>query len=175
MVTSSVRDEILAAATRIVAEQGAGGLRVDEVAALAGANKRMIYHYFGDRAGLLHQVVATQFAALIHDRSLPASLRRVVRRLRAWLNELDMVDATVSAPAAADGATAAAIVLRHCLGFAGAARQNNVRINMDRNEWQQGLADLMDLALHPPSAEPSPPRKPVIRVRSASRRTGGHQ
>ena len=40
--------QILAAATREFAASGYGGGRVDAIAAAAGVNKRLLYHYFGD-------------------------------------------------------------------------------------------------------------------------------
>ena len=46
------RELILEAATIEFATKGIGGARVDEIAARSGANKRMIYHYFGDKQGL---------------------------------------------------------------------------------------------------------------------------
>ena len=47
-----------------MADLGAAGLRVDQVAALAKINKRMIYHYFGDKEGLTAKVIAQQVAAI---------------------------------------------------------------------------------------------------------------
>ena len=46
------RAAILAAATREFAEKGLGGARVDSIALRAGTNKRMLYHYFGDKEAL---------------------------------------------------------------------------------------------------------------------------
>ncbi len=46
------REGILAAAQEEFAAKGLSGGRVDEIAAKAGANKRMIYHYFGSKDGL---------------------------------------------------------------------------------------------------------------------------
>ncbi len=43
---------ILTAATREFSTHGFGGGRVDRIAARAGVNKRMIYHYYGDKRGL---------------------------------------------------------------------------------------------------------------------------
>ena len=43
---------ILAAATKEFAAFGFGGGRVDRIAERAGVNKRMIYHYYGDKRGL---------------------------------------------------------------------------------------------------------------------------
>jgi AcrR family transcriptional regulator len=46
------RAAILAAATKEFAENGIGGARVDAIAERAGTNKRMLYHYFGDKEQL---------------------------------------------------------------------------------------------------------------------------
>lgn len=51
------RELILEAATVEFATKGIGGARVDEIAARAGANKRMLYHYFGDKQGLYMAVL----------------------------------------------------------------------------------------------------------------------
>lgn len=56
--TRSVRDpertraRILAAATELFAEHGFAGATVEAITSAAGVNMRMIYHYFGDKAGL---------------------------------------------------------------------------------------------------------------------------
>lgn len=46
------RAAVLAAAQREFAAKGLSGARVDQIARRAGANKRMIYHYFGSKAAL---------------------------------------------------------------------------------------------------------------------------
>ena len=56
-VQSSSREKILAAAVAAFAAQGPRGARVDEIAAAAGVNKRMLYHHFGDKTGLLRAVL----------------------------------------------------------------------------------------------------------------------
>lgn len=48
---------ILLAAEKEFAEKGFWGARVDEIAAGATINKRMIYAYFGDKEGLYKQVL----------------------------------------------------------------------------------------------------------------------
>ncbi|MFB9925034.1 TetR/AcrR family transcriptional regulator [Amycolatopsis halotolerans] len=47
------RDRILRAAVGMIARNGVRGLRVEEVAAEAGASTGLIYYHFKDRAGLL--------------------------------------------------------------------------------------------------------------------------
>src|ERR1700730_14387857 len=58
------RAAILAAATAEFAAKGLKGARVDTIARRAGANKRMIYHYFGDKEGLYLAVLEATYAAI---------------------------------------------------------------------------------------------------------------
>jgi AcrR family transcriptional regulator len=51
------RGRILAAALREFAAKGFAGARVDEIARRAAINKRMLYHYFGDKEGLFREVL----------------------------------------------------------------------------------------------------------------------
>ena len=51
------RQKILEAATHEFARYGLGGARVDRIAARAGANKRMLYYYFGDKEDLFLAVL----------------------------------------------------------------------------------------------------------------------
>ena len=51
------RERILKAATAEFAEKGFGDARVDEIARRAGINKRMLYHYFGNKDELFQAVL----------------------------------------------------------------------------------------------------------------------
>lgn len=55
---------ILEAATEEFAAHGFGGARVDAIAARAQTNKRMLYHYFGDKEGLYLAVLEATYAAI---------------------------------------------------------------------------------------------------------------
>jgi len=46
---TATRQKLLAAARREFAASGLAGARVDEIAARAGVNKQLVYHYFGDK------------------------------------------------------------------------------------------------------------------------------
>ncbi len=48
----ATRRKLLTAARREFAENGLAGARVDEIAARAGVNKQLVYHYFGDKDAL---------------------------------------------------------------------------------------------------------------------------
>jgi len=97
MVTSSrdpvrTRERILRAARREFVAKGFAGARVDAIARAASVNKRMLYHYFGDKEGLyratLHESIATNLdlvaaAPLDPADLLPFLLERVARRVGA--------------------------------------------------------------------------------------------
>ncbi|WEX10128.1 TetR/AcrR family transcriptional regulator [Chelativorans sp. AA-79] len=55
---------ILEAATAEFAEKGIGGARVDTIAERAGTNKRMLYHYFGDKTGLYVAVLEAAYGSI---------------------------------------------------------------------------------------------------------------
>jgi TetR/AcrR family transcriptional regulator len=48
----ATRNKLLAAARHEFAKRGLAGARVDEIAARAGVNKQLVYHYFGDKDAL---------------------------------------------------------------------------------------------------------------------------
>lgn len=64
---SASKPAIIGAAIELIASDGAMGLRIDGVAELAGVNKRMIYHHFKGREGLLNRVFA-HLTAIAKDR-----------------------------------------------------------------------------------------------------------
>lgn len=53
----ATQKRILAAAKQEFAKKGLGGARVDDIAARAKANKRMIYHYFDSKESLFQRVL----------------------------------------------------------------------------------------------------------------------
>jgi AcrR family transcriptional regulator len=56
------QERILRAATREFARYGLGGARVDRIAARAGANKRMLYYYYGNKEDLFRAVLEARYA-----------------------------------------------------------------------------------------------------------------
>ncbi|MEU8001777.1 TetR family transcriptional regulator [Catellatospora sp. NPDC049111] len=61
---------LLEAATDEFAECGLAGARIDRVAERAGANKRLLYVYFGDKNDLFDAVLAEQTRAVVAAASL---------------------------------------------------------------------------------------------------------
>jgi len=89
------RRAILDAARAEFAAQGLAGARVDAIAAGAGTNKRMLYHYFGDKDGLYAAVLAdglcsetppvgAGLADTLARRDADAIARRETLRLYLW-------------------------------------------------------------------------------------------
>ena len=58
------RQKILEAATAVFARHGLGGARVDRIAKLAGANKRMLYYYFRSKENLFLAVLEESYAQI---------------------------------------------------------------------------------------------------------------
>ncbi len=78
----ATRSKILAAAVQSFSEAGIEGTRIDSVAKRSGANKRMIYHYFGDKAGLFEAVVEARLES--RPWSALAAPNATDARLMAW-------------------------------------------------------------------------------------------
>jgi len=88
------RDRILIAAEREFATQGFSGARMDRIAAQAGVNKQLLFHYFGSKAGLHHAAIVT-----VLDRShvRPSPQGQPAERLSHLIGQLQQV--TVDSPA----------------------------------------------------------------------------
>jgi AcrR family transcriptional regulator len=63
--SAATKGRILEAATAEFAEHGLAGARVDRIAARAGANKQLIYAYFGSKEGLFDSVLEANISVLL--------------------------------------------------------------------------------------------------------------
>ncbi len=87
------RARVLDASLREFAEFGLAGARVDRIARRAGVNKRMLYHYFGDKARLFREIlrrkVQANVARLAATPEMPADLLQTwfefARQDRDWV------------------------------------------------------------------------------------------
>ena len=61
----ATRERIVRAAAELIAERGAAGTSLDDVRALTAASKSQLYHYFGDKRGLVEAVVEYQCAGVL--------------------------------------------------------------------------------------------------------------
>jgi TetR/AcrR family transcriptional regulator len=68
---AGTRQKLLTAARREFAASGLAGARVDEIAARAGVNKQLVYHYFGDKDALYLAVLEWVYDEIRgHERTL---------------------------------------------------------------------------------------------------------
>jgi AcrR family transcriptional regulator len=92
---AQTRMRILKAATTEFASHGLSGARVDEIAARAGTNKRMIYHYFGNKDGLFRAVLEeayvtfqdAQYTAAADGLDPVTSLTKIVEAIWAFYRD----------------------------------------------------------------------------------------
>ena len=74
----ATRERIVLAAARLIGEYGASGTSLDQVRAASGASQSQLYHYFGDKHGLVHAVVEHQATAVIEPQ------REILAAVRDW-------------------------------------------------------------------------------------------
>jgi AcrR family transcriptional regulator len=76
------QQRILEAALQEFAAKGFAGARVDVIARRARINKRMLYHYFGDKEGLFREVLRRKIAA--RSAWLASAPEDPIERLPVW-------------------------------------------------------------------------------------------
>jgi AcrR family transcriptional regulator len=89
------RSRLLAAGVRLFSARGFHGVAVDEIVAAATCNKRMLYHYFGDKEGLYVEVLrhvyarmeAAEMAPLPATATTEQAIRAVIARHFEFLAE----------------------------------------------------------------------------------------
>ncbi|MFP5209188.1 MAG: TetR/AcrR family transcriptional regulator [Acidobacteriota bacterium] len=64
---AKTKEKILLAATRIFAQRGFDGARVDRIAAASGVNKQLIYHYFGSKDALFTAVLESAYRSIRNE------------------------------------------------------------------------------------------------------------
>jgi len=80
------RERIVAAAARLMAEQGVARTSLDEVGAVAEVGRSQLYHYFADKDGLVESVVEHQLRRAVDDPRLAR-----LDRLEDWVAWRDAV------------------------------------------------------------------------------------
>lgn len=70
----ATRGRIVAAAAELIGERGVGGTSLDDVRAVTNSSKSQLYHYFGDKHGLVEAVIDHQSAVVVgaHAEALEA-------------------------------------------------------------------------------------------------------
>ncbi|ATC64625.1 TetR family transcriptional regulator [Nibricoccus aquaticus] len=90
-----VRDRLLRAATTLFARAGLDGTTVDEIVETAEVNKRMVYHYFGNKEQLYQEVLTEAYRGLevleintlSHNQDIEAMTAEIVRMYFNFLRD----------------------------------------------------------------------------------------
>lgn len=102
---AGAREAILAAAAALIGEQGLPSLTTREVARRAGVSEASVFYHFGDKAGLLQQVVMAGLTPLKEpvpdgasgDQPLASTLLRLGTALEAFFDHAMPVLAAIQA------------------------------------------------------------------------------
>ncbi len=90
------QQKILIAAARKFAEDGFLGARVDDIAASAGVNKRLLYHYVGAKAELFAAVLRQQADDLAQGTGDQAQIWALILEEAAHTHDSVLFDALVA-------------------------------------------------------------------------------
>lgn len=101
--TESGRDRILEAAIAAIDEGGEAGLRTEEIARVSGISRASIYHFFGDRDGLVAAAQAERYR-----RSIVVSLGRALEVALATTSREEFAELLPALIAVTDGEAAIA-------------------------------------------------------------------
>lgn len=155
------RKKLLLTATQLLLDNGAGGLRVDEVANLAGVNKRMIYHYFAHKEGLYQEILQLQVAQLV------ARADQLSEGAKAFLQR-EIADSTpyLVSPDTTESLQDAGLIVLRAL-----AAQRNYAKGLSEHDWQSMVQGLIRLGLPSLLEEDTASKKPRYRLQPGHRLT----
>lgn len=85
---TAARARIIEAASRLVAEHGVAGTRLEDVMEASGTSKSQIYHYFANRQALMCAVVEVRSRRVLEFQSSSLEAIRTVKDLRAWRDKI---------------------------------------------------------------------------------------
>ena len=146
----SSAERILAATEAELLKSDPGSLRVDRVAQAASVNKRMIYHYYGDREGLIQAAYSRQLQRLLaREAAVSVSTRQVIRLLlmeRAGSTGNTQAAPPGSAPDAAQLQRAARVLIPYLLNQAVPRQSIQDPTRVSSAAWVSFCVELLSLA-----------------------------
>src|ERR1700684_1209503 len=80
----ATRERIVAAAADLMFEQGVAGTSLQDVQQAARVSGSQLYHYFGDKASLVHAVIAWQGETVLDHQWPWLSRLDSLQGIRAW-------------------------------------------------------------------------------------------
>ena len=80
----ATRERIVAAASELMIDQGVAGTTIEDVMQAADVSTSQIYHYFGDKSGLVAAVINYQTAAIVGQQEPMFLEFDTIEGLRRW-------------------------------------------------------------------------------------------
>src|SRR5579871_5739436 len=84
----ATRGRIVAAAAALIGERGVAGTSLDDVRAATNSSKSQLYHYFGDKHGLVAAVIDHQSAAVLGAQAQALDAVQDWRDLEHWADSM---------------------------------------------------------------------------------------
>ncbi|MDJ0337307.1 TetR/AcrR family transcriptional regulator [Cryobacterium sp. PH31-O1] len=84
----ATRARIVEIAAELIIAQGVAGTSIEDVQRAAGVSASQLYHYFGDKRGLVHAVIEFQADAILINQRLRTDRLDSFEALQAWRDRL---------------------------------------------------------------------------------------
>jgi TetR/AcrR family transcriptional repressor of nem operon len=84
----ATRGRIVAAAAALIGEQGVSGTSLDDIRAATNSSKSQLYHYFGDKRGLVQAVIDHQSAVVLGAQAEALEAVQDWRDLERWVDSM---------------------------------------------------------------------------------------
>lgn len=85
---AATRERIVSAAAELMYERGVAGTSIDDILAATGTSKSQLYHYFGDKDGLVREVIRRQLDTVISGQRTELSALGTWEGLRQWRDRI---------------------------------------------------------------------------------------
>jgi TetR/AcrR family transcriptional repressor of nem operon len=84
----ATRGRIVAVAAALIGEQGVSGTSLDDIRAATNSSKSQLYHYFGDKHGLVQAVIDHQSAVVLGAQAEALEAVQDWRDLERWVDSM---------------------------------------------------------------------------------------
>ena len=84
----ATRGRIVAAAAALIGEHGVSGTSLDDIRAATNSSKSQLYHYFGDKHGLVQAVIDHQSAVVVGAHAEALAAVQDWRDLERWVDSM---------------------------------------------------------------------------------------
>jgi AcrR family transcriptional regulator len=84
----ATRGRIVAAAAALIGKQGVSGTSLDDIRAATNSSKSQLYHYFGDKHGLVQAVIDHQSAVVLGAQAEALEAVQDWRDLERWVDSM---------------------------------------------------------------------------------------